>query len=561
MISEKSLFSIMLKYHPAIVGRLIHRGFAKKEDDKIVLHNNKTKEKLEINYNCFEELETNRFNVTKVVASSLEMQRKNIYLEVRTSYPEIFQDLDAQVYNSNFESCYKYFCLPSILPVLLTKFSDKIDSISLPKGYIVSKELVPYYISILQRQIETIKEYKREGCHMSSLEGKYQMFSYKDYGIWPHQSWYEYIEKCDFLSYLPLYYEIEWNFDMVDKYKEKILWLNLMEDSNLHWTEEDIITFDSYIPHMELRSSKIYCNKSVPTAGYGRIELFSNQYLESHKDIINWKVFVETGKFNWDPNDLRYFYEYANRKDETFTMYELSRNPSFTWTPDMLKTMIELCPDTLNYCINEKKFADMLFMIPNYKELVKEHNDDPDFWRKLHDGGKKKHNAYSEFFTIDSIEKKKDEWSKEIEDKFIFVDRTPDTNYHYHAVFTMWDYFDSNEAVLMTYDLSKYLQTITIVLGGTYVLEDGINIGEDNRYPHYNGLDIFSSHKIANEEEMDKICSDIDLIDSFINRHMGRPNTDIVDYLIDSFFKDYKMDDYISIVNGMKDWGSIIEYT
>ena len=259
MMNDNYLFSIMLKYHPAIIGRLANQERVYLEEEKIVVKPkiSETHSKV-INYHQYRELGTDSNNVTKVVASSFDMQQKDIYLEIRTSCPEIFKDLDVPVYNSNFESTCKYFCPPSALSELLTNYSKSIDSIRLPKGYVVSGEQVQYYIEILQRQIATIKEYKEKGYHISNLEGKYQMYSYKDYGVWPYQSWYEFIEKCDFLAYTRIYSEIEWDFNLVEEYKDKILWLNLMEDSNLRWTESDMLSFDSYIPHNELRSSKVY---------------------------------------------------------------------------------------------------------------------------------------------------------------------------------------------------------------------------------------------------------------------------------------------------------------
>lgn len=591
MMNDNYLFSVMLKYHPAIIGRLANQERVYLKEDKIVVKPEICESHSDaINYHQYRELETDSNNVTKVVASSFDMQQKDIYLEIRTSYPEIFEDLGVPVYNSNFECTCKYFCPPSALHELLTKHSERIDSIKVPKGHIVTGELVHYYIEILQRQVAKIKKYKENGYHMSNLEGKYQMYSYKDYGVWPYQSWYEYIEKCDFLAYTLIYSEIEWNFDMVEEYKDKILWLNLMEDSNLRWTEADMLSFDSYIPHKELRSSKVYCNDFIPSTGYGCVEQLSNDYIESHKDVINWKVFVETAAFLWNEEDLFHYYTYVNCKSSTndegdwdnyrslesyrdpqdskswnidnhvFAMYELSRNPRFEWTPELLKMMILLYPATLDYCIDDRKFTDLLFRIPNYKELVNEKNDDPDFWRKVHDGGKKNHNAYSEYFTTENIQAHKEEWCEQLEDKFLTVRRTPDTNYHYHAVFTMWDYFSGNEAVRLTYELSKYLQTITVTFGGLYILEDGLNVGEDHRFQKYNGLDAFSGHQISSIEEIEKICNDAELLDVFINRKMGSPNICIVDYLIERFFTNFALEDYLSIINQMKNWDSICKY-
>lgn len=591
MMDDKYLFSVMLKYHPAIIGRLANKNCVRLEKEKIVALPETCESYTEgINYHRYRELETDCNHVTKVVASTFDMQQEDIFLEIRTAHPEIFKFIDIPVFQSNFQSDHNYFCPPSALSELLTNHSKFIDSIIIPKGYVVPSNLVKYYIDILQRQIATIKEYKVKGYHLGGLENRYQMYSYKEYGVWPFESWYDYIEKCDFLAYTRIYYEVEWNFDMVEEYKDKILWLNLMEDSNLRWTEANMLSYDSYIPHKELRSSKVYCNNSIPATGYGCVEFLSNDYIESHIDVLNWKVFAETAAFNWNDEDLTRYFTYVNSKESlddeddwsdfkpldpsidpqdskswnihnnVFAMYELSRNTRFEWTPELLKTMINLYPPTLDYCIGDSKLTNLLFQIQNYKELVNTINDDPDFWLKLHDGGKKNHGAYSEYFTIDNIKENKEVWNEQLEDKFLTERRTPDTNYHYHAVYTMWDYFCRNEAVQLTYNLSKYLQTINVTFGGMYVLEDGINIGEDHRFKKYNGLEAFSGHNISNADEIEKICNDTELLDVFINNKKRTPNIYIVDYLIDLFFNNFTLEDYLSIVNQMKDWDSIYEY-
>lgn len=561
MISDKDLFSIMLKYHPAIVGRLISKGrVVKKENCITLLEVDEESDSDSINYSPFRELETDENNVTKVVASSSDMERREIYLEVKTSYPKIFKDLKGFVYNSNFESTYRYFCHPSAIHDLLVYHSDDICSLKIPKGERITKNLIPYYIRILQKQVSIIKERKEKETHFS--EDSFFMYSYKNYygdRYGDNGEWYEYVKKCGIMAYTPIYYEIEWDFDLVEKYKDKILWLNLMEDSNLQWSEEKMLEYEQYIPHKQLRSSKVYANNIVPAAGYGKVGMLSNNYIESHKEIINWEVFVETASFIWDSDDLKHFYEYVNREENVFAMYELSKNSRFTWTPDLLKTMIELYSGTLDYCITEKRFSDLLFQIPNYRALVGEKNDDPDFWYKLKDGGKRPNGAYSDFFTIENIEANHKHWEEVQEEKFLHVHRTPDTNYHYYVVFTMWDYFVNNQAILLTYDLCKYLSKIEIKRGGTYCLADGISMEEDHRFPVYNGLEAFGFHNFANEEEIEKICADSGILD-WLLKYLRIPNKHLVDYLIDRFFENYKIEDYLEIVNQMKDWNRVREY-
>ena len=41
---------------------------------------------------------------------------------------------------------------------------------------------------------------------------------------------------------------------------------------------------------------------------------------------------------------------------------------------------------------------------------------------------------------------------------------------------------------------------------------------------------------------------------------LKKPNTYIIDYLIDEFFKDYRVEDYLYMINQMNDWDSVYEF-
>ena len=128
-------------------------------------------------------------------------------------------------------------------------------------------------------------------------------------------------------SYAPIYSEIDWSFDMVEQNKDKLLWLELMQNANLLWTEEMLTKYDKYIPHKELYS---YRNKDI----------ISNRYLETHKERINWIAFVKSANYQWNPDELRKYY---SRLDVSWS-WLLEENRYFTWTPDTFKTMLELEP-------------------------------------------------------------------------------------------------------------------------------------------------------------------------------------------------------------------------
>lgn len=113
--------------------------------------------------------------------------------------------------------------------------------------------------------------------------------------------------------------------------------------------------------------------------------------------------------------------------------------------------------------------------------------------------------------------------------------RTPDTNYHYYMVITKWDELYMHKNVPLTYELAKYLQSIHITIGGTYCESDGGYLEEDYRNQVYNGLELFTNHRIESEEDIVNIVNDTTLLESFLK--MGNScNEDIISYMINVFF-------------------------
>lgn len=131
--------------------------------------------------------------------------------------------------------------------------------------------------------------------------------------------------------------------------------------------------------------------------------------------------------------------------------------------------------------------------------------------------------------------------------------RTPDTNYHYYLVITQWDIYKNRKNIPLSFELAKYLSTIDIKIGGTYMDSDGDYIEEDNRFPVYNGLEAFSSHHIDTIEDMDKIIEDKHIATILLD-HTHSVNLDLLYYTIRKFFKDYSLEEYIDVINQLKDW-------
>ena len=79
---------------------------------------------------------------------------------------------------------------------------------------------------------------------------------------------------------------------------------------------------------------------------------------------------------------------------------------------------------------------------------------------------------------------------------------------------------------------------------------------EDYRNQVYNGLELFTNHRIESEEDIVNIVNDTTLLESFLK--MGNScNEDIISYMINVFFSKTNLHDYLDIVNKMKEWDTI----
>ena len=198
--------------------------------------------------------------------------------------------------------------------------------------------------------------------------------------------------------------------------------------------------------------------------------------------------------------------------------------------------------------------------IPNIKEIAEPHIKDIDhFWDIVSNKNSFPYDELSEEFTIENIELNLKNWSKTIEKKYSHTSRIGKCYYAYYNIITKWDILGSHINIPLSYEMANYLKGKDITLGGTYVEEDFEFVaGRSNINPVCNALYRFSGHHIASDKDKEKIVMDSELLDFFLGNGIS-VNIDILEYLAISFFKDYSVADYISIVNQMKDWDSIIE--
>jgi hypothetical protein len=137
--------------------------------------------------------------------------------------------------------------------------------------------------------------------------------------------------------------------------------------------------------------------------------------------------------------------------------------------------------------------------------------------------------------------------------------RTPDTDYFYYRAINQWDIYKDRNNIPLSYELAKYLSTIEIKIGGTYTTSDCGYMEEDNRFPVINGLEAFSSHHIATLQDMNKIFEDESIAKILLDFNHDI-NLDLLYFTIEKFFKDYPLNDYIQVVNQLKDWNVVKEF-
>jgi hypothetical protein len=242
------------------------------------------------------------------------------------------------------------------------------------------------------------------------------------------------------------------------------------------------------------------------------------------------------------------FLETSAASQIKYSIYCLIDNLRFTWTQDNLIAYLNID----DYCWKElvKKHRPDIFRvllsIPNIKGFASPHvNDIEHFWEIVNNPNAFPYDELTPEFTIENIQQHKNDWSKPIRKKLLTMRRTPDTNYYYYYIETQWDIYSNRKNIPLTYELAKYLSGIEIKIGGTYMESDGGTIEEDLRFRVFNGLQWFSHHHIASYKDIMMCLADDEVADIMLANH----NSDMINAIIDLFFKDYSVKDYIEIIN------------
>lgn len=421
-------------------------------------------------------------------------------------------------------------------------------------------------------------------------------------------------DRYGIFSFISLYKRTKWSVDIVEKYKDSIVWPMLFEYGDFQFNEELLCKYDQYIPWIDKSQgvgkfvpffdNGITVKRGTTLSNFKNVGKLSYSFIKSHISIIDIWGLCTTGCFVLTKEIIKLFK--ANCEMNLIYDYRCSHgglafNNRITISSGLLLYIAkELKLDSWEYLLPKVKFTskvlrelylydsqrlEMLFNVDFNKRreiisLIKQNKElqqivSTDFIKKLWQGGTiqevflsflekqewwyadqeycDKHGfeglkdlPYTYDFSKSLIKKNRSRWNKTSFEYFDHMQRTPDTNYHYYKKVTTWDMLSKQETILLTYDLCKYLKSINVAIGGTYVLEDGhyYSHAMSSNNTTINGLILFRNINILNNEEYEKIINDADIVE-FLLANADPPKWGqkyyivgtIIDKLITIFFK------------------------
>lgn len=347
------------------------------------------------------------------------------------------------------------------------------------------------------------------------------------------------IDRYGVFAYSRLYSDINWSFDIIEKYKEKIVgWKLLIEKGNLFWDEEKIeyyyhyIKEDAYIKHSNQELSFLF-----PIKQFNNIGCLSWGFLMKHFDDIDFRAYLQTGNFDYDVETL---YILCYNVDFRCCWDDVLNNQSYIWTIEFLRFLYGIDEARTSLLkMDEKRSISAYNLIKNSKEA---YMFDYNFMKILREG--ELQYGYSDEFTFKNIINNVENWNKVVVDTF--KGRLFGNHYTYKGrIKTMWDFYVENKYIELTYELSKFLYNIEIILGDFSDKEYSEHHGwtEYGRYQYkINGLKAFHNKHISSEKELSLIIADRQMVNLFFSHDFY--NQDVVNYIIDTFFSDFSVKDW-----------------
>ena len=556
MINELKLFRSMIKYHAIMIGWLINNKKVAKHEDKLVLYTQKAPEHHYIQSYKGEVFLTNSDGSKRIPGGSWDKNFTQLEL-LQGNFQELVSD-GFEIFDLNNNN--DRYCLTSQIGKLLVRHYDVLGDIWIPNDFPRLKgEESSAYIKWMESKHNYLKKH----------EWKFNLYVVSGCGYIGSSDFSHYqpvvvenIKKFGIFAYKPIYKQIEWTFDLVEKYKDKIVWERLMDDSNLIWEENMLTKYEKYIPYQKNENGPKYAysdNSSRVVENYSCLGLLSNTFLQEHIDVLDWRKVLGNCKFKWNKENLNYFCRYVVNHEEKYRLWDIEvllNNDFFDWDADKLYTYLLFDNNLWKEIKRHKKLHKIFLKIPNVKNLAAPYINDKDFWDTVTYEHDFDYDELNKEFTIENIKENLNNWAAPIKNEYLYMRRTSDTNYYYYRVITKWDELSMRKNIPLTYELAKYLQSLKITIGGTFCESDGGSLEEDSRNQKYNGLKLFTHHHIESKEDIVKIVNDTKLLKYFLELE-NTCNEDIVSYMNKVFFSKTNLQEYIDIINEMKDWDTI----
>lgn len=370
-------------------------------------------------------------------------------------------------------------------------------------------------------------------------------------------------------AWIYLYKSLKWNFEIVEQYKDKLNWKLLIEHSDLIWDEYQLNKYFSYIP-FSMDGDNYYkrFRTRYTISDFSNIKISSKQFIVDHYQDIDIVNFLETAQLKLSGEELKCIYQLITSISERwdrascphsftpagshiFPIWRLTYNENFTWTDDLLCATFGILgnfDDFLN--ISDKSRRISLF--PLFQELFVNHPDISEkvdtklFLCKLIEGKNLPFDSYSMYFTVENILKNCESWNEILTNKFDHSHRlSRDRWFWVFKVKTMWNYFNENMEVSLSYDVCNVLNGKKIVIGGEYEKENEYQKEIDSGFitQEVDALEFFAHHPIQTDS-MEEIMTNKILVKVLLLKK----NKTLIEYILQQFFCDYSPADFFSAI-------------
>ena len=455
------------------------------------------------------------------------------------------------VYKINAASnCSDYFCKLEYLNYVLENLATEVYAIEAPKHSIPSSLLCQFVKSIEVN----IKHF--------DIGGAYNISSF----LYEHKG----IDEYGAFASINLYKLLQWNFEIVEQYKDKLNWKLLIEYSDLIWDENKLNRYFSYIPFSV--NGKDYYKRfrtRYTISDFSNFKISSKQFIVDHYQDIDIQFFLETAQLKLSGEELKsvcqlitsmseiwIFCDYdpnscAPAGSQIFPIHCLTLNSNFIWTEELLLVVFDVIgnfDDFLSISDERRRisllplFQDFFIKHPSVSQKI----DTKLFSCKLIEGKNLPFDSYSMYFTVDNILQKWEKWNEILTNKFDYTHRlSRDRSFEVYKVRTMWNYFNENMEVSLSYDICNVLNGKKIVIGGEYEKENAYQRDIDSGFitKEIDALDFFAHHPIQ-EESMEKIMSN----KKFLKLFLLKKNKTLIEYILQQFFSDYSPSDFFSAI-------------